>query len=53
MRHDEARLKRNAIQIATQLPENREEAMRVLELARELVDWEDAEPTMPILALVR
>lgn len=33
-------LKRYAIQIATQLPESREEALLVLEYARELVDWE-------------
>ena len=33
------RLKRYAVQIATQLPENREEALRVLEFAREIVEW--------------
>lgn len=32
-------LKRYAIQIATQLPENRDEALRVLEYVREIVEW--------------
>lgn len=34
------RLKRQAVQIATQLPENKEEALKVLDYARELVQWE-------------
>ena len=38
-----ARLKRYAVQIATQLPDNREDAMRVLDYARELVEWAEPE----------
>lgn len=34
------RLKRYAVQIATQLPENRDEALQVLDYVRELVEWE-------------
>ena len=49
---DDARLKRHAIQIATQLPENREEALRVLDYARELVDWEDETVERPVLELI-
>lgn len=52
--HDEAtRLKRYAIQIAAQLPEDREEALRVLQFARELVDWGMPEPAAKSLHLVR
>ena len=38
-----AGLKRYAIQIATQLPENRDEALRVLDYVREIVEWETPE----------
>lgn len=37
---DRVREKRNALQIVAQLPENRDEALRVLAYARELIDWE-------------
>ena len=35
-----ARLKRYALQVAAQLPDDKQEAMIVLEYARELVIWE-------------
>ena len=40
---DTLRLKRHAVQIATQLPENRVDALRVLEFAREIVEWADGD----------
>lgn len=39
----EAKLKRFAFQVVQQLPENRKDAVRVLEYARELVQWESDE----------
>jgi len=37
---DYSRLKRYALQVVTQLPDSRAEAMLVLEYARELVEWQ-------------
>ncbi len=51
-KNDDARLKRFALQIATQMPENRQEAMRVLEYLKELVEWEDGEVSEPVLQLI-
>jgi len=48
-----ARLKRYALQIASQLPDNKMEAMRVLEYLRDLVEWEDEEPEQRVVDLVR
>ena len=49
---DILRLKRHAVQIATQLPENREDALRVLEFAREIVEWEDGGAVASVLKLI-
>lgn len=37
---DDGALRRYAIQIAQQLPENKEDALALLRYIRELVDWE-------------
>lgn len=45
--------RRQAMHIAQLLPENREEALAVLALARELMDWEhDLEPRVQTLRVV-
>ena len=45
--------RRQAMHIAQLLPENREEALAVLALARELMDWEhDLEPRVHTLRVV-
>jgi len=49
---DASRLKRYALQVVAQLPDNRDEAMRVLEYARELVDWEAEHDPKPVLQLI-
>ena len=45
------RLKRHAIQIAIQLPEDRAEALKVLEYAADLIEWQEDAPD-PKLKLV-
>ena len=51
--NDESRLKRYALQIAAQLPDGREEALRVLEYAKQLVEWEDEVlDASPVLQLI-
>jgi uncharacterized Rossmann fold enzyme len=49
---DCVRLKRYALQIVAQLPDSREEAMKVLEYARELIDWEAENDPAPVLQLI-
>jgi hypothetical protein len=49
---DCVRLKRYALQIVCQLPDSRVEAMKVLEYARELVDWEAEHDPRPVLQLI-
>lgn len=46
------RLKRLAAQMFAQLPENREEALKVVLMLRELVDWQPAaiEPLLKIVS---
>lgn len=46
------RLKRLAAQMFAQLPENREEALKVVLILRELVDWEPTaiEPLLKIVS---
>lgn len=45
--------RRQAMHIAQLLPENREEALTVLALARELMDWEhDLEPRVQTLRII-
>ncbi len=39
---DEVKLRRFAFQIALQLPENKQQALAVLDFARQLVLWENA-----------
>jgi hypothetical protein len=46
------RLKRYALQIVAQLPDGQEEAMKVLEYARELIDWEAEHDPAPVLQLI-
>jgi hypothetical protein len=41
---DYQRLKRHASEIVSQLPQDRDSALRVLDYARELVEWEAAPP---------
>lgn len=48
----EHRLRRFAIQIVQQMPENKAEAMLVLEYARELVLWENPDSGIQIVELV-
>ncbi len=47
-------LKRLAAQILTQLPETKEEALMVLAIAQELVEWEAVvgSPLAPVLRIV-
>ena len=46
-------LKRLALQIAIQLPDDKREALRTLEYIRELVDWHDDESAgKPVLRIV-
>jgi hypothetical protein len=50
----DARLRRFALQIAVQLPEDKKEALRVLGYMRELIDWQDdsvAKPAPHIVSL--
>jgi hypothetical protein len=50
---DCSRLKRFALQIAAQLPDDRQEAVLVLEYARELVGWEaERDDRGPVLRVV-
>ena len=49
---DRLSLKRYAFQIVAQLPESREEALRALEYARELVDWENERGPCSVLQLI-
>lgn len=51
-RVENARLKRQALQIAMQLPESKAEALEVLQYVRELVDWELGNSTAAIVRLV-
>jgi hypothetical protein len=46
------RLKRYALQLVAQLPDSRDEAMKVLEYARELIDWEAENDPAPVLQLI-
>jgi len=45
-------LKRLALQIAMQLPDDKREALRTLEYIRELVDWHDESAGKPVLRIV-
>ena len=49
---DDARLKRYAFQIAIQLPESKEEALRVLEYARDLIDWQNEAVKAPLFEVI-
>jgi hypothetical protein len=48
-----AEIKRHALGLAAQLPENREDALAVIEQMRQLVEWIEGlpAPQRPILAL--
>ncbi len=46
------RLRRYAMQIATQLPEDREEAETVLRMVRELLEWRHSN-SRPKITLIR
>lgn len=50
---DDAELKRQAMHIATLLPDEREQALQVLTYVHELLDWKNREPERPTLTLIR
>jgi hypothetical protein len=50
---DDAEQKRQAMHIATMLPDCREDALLVLTYVHELLAWKDGEPERPTLTLIR
>lgn len=49
---DDTRLKRFALQVVIMLPAENREALRVLEYAKEILEWEHREVLAPILHLI-
>ena len=55
MTNNETALRRHAIGIVSRLPENTDQARRVIELVEELLDFtspEETDPVRPVLKLV-
>lgn len=49
---DDTRLKRFALQVVIMLPAESDDALRVLEYAKELLEWENRVALAPILHLI-